>query len=122
MNSNNGWLEVFLDDKYDKNIDDKLCSYDNLIDTNNSTKFYEEFIVPETNIETRFKNFKIKKFTFETNSANILVKYDDDLVYNYSTFKTQTTKKNEFNTKIVIEPYMKDEKKFTLPIATFTTI
>ena len=122
MNSNNGWLEVFLDDKYDKNIDDKLCSYDNLIDTNNSTKFYEEFIVPETNIETRFKNFKIKKFTFETNSANILVKYDDDLVYNYSTFKTQTTKKNEFNTKIVIEPYIKDEKKFTLPIATFTTI
>jgi hypothetical protein len=35
MNSNNGWLEMFLDDKYDKNIYDKYCLYNNFINTNN---------------------------------------------------------------------------------------
>ena len=47
---------------------------------------------------------------------------DDDLIYDYSCAKVETNKKNEFQNKIVIEPYIKDEKKFSLPIATFTTI
>ena len=122
MNSNCGWLEMFLDDKYDKPTYDKYCLYENVINTNKTNKFYEEFIVPETNIETRFKNFKIKKLIFETNCSSIQIKYDDDLIYNYANVKGQTTKKNEFMIKIVIEPYVQDNKKFSLPIATFTTI
>ena len=122
MNSNNGWLEMFLDDKYEKEIYDKYCLYENLIELNNTNKFYEEFIVPEINIETRFKNFKIKKLIFETNCNNVEIKYDDDFVYEYSNVKGEANKKNEFQTKIVIEPYVPDDKKFSLPIATFTTI
>ena len=93
-----------------------------MIELNNTNKFYEEFIVPEINIETRFKNFKIKKLIFETNCNNVEIKYDDDFVYEYSNVKGEANKKNEFQTKIVIEPYVPDDKKFSLPIATFTTI
>lgn len=88
MNSNNGWLEMFLDDKYDKNIYDKYCLYSNFINTNNENKYYEEFNMPEANIETRFKNFKVTKFTLETNNPNIGIKYDDNIVYNYSKIET----------------------------------
>ena len=125
MNSNNGWLEVFLDDKYDKQTYDKFCLYENLVETNEMNKYYEEFIVPQMNIETRFKNFKVKKLVLETNSNNIYIKYDDDKIYcqpNQNILKKGTTKKNEFQTQIVFEPYILDEKKFSLPIATFTTI
>ena len=125
MNSNNGWLEVFLDDKYDKQTYDKFCLYENLIETNEMNKYYEEFIVPQMNIETRFKNFKVKKLVLETNSNNIYIKYDDDKIYcqpNQNILKKGTIKKNEFQTQIVFEPYILDEKKFSLPIATFTTI
>ena len=125
MNSNNGWLEVFLDDKYDKQTYDKFCLYENLIETNEMNKYYEEFIVPQINIETRFKNFKVKKLVLETNSNNIYIKYDDDKIYcqpNQNILKKGTMKKNEFQTQIVFEPYILDEKKFSLPIATFTTI
>jgi hypothetical protein len=123
MNSNNGWLETFLDDRYDKKTYEQYCLYENLVETNEMNKFYEEFIIPETNIETRFKNFKVKKLVLETNCTNIEIKYDDDKIYDYSTTMTRTTnKKNEFHTKIVFEPYYLDEKKLSLPIATFTTI
>ena len=125
MNSNNGWLEVFLDDRYDKKIYDKFCLYENLVDTNEMNKYYEEFIVPQINIETRFKNFKVQKLVLETNANYIDIKYDDDKIYNKPTpniTKKGTFKKNEFQTKIVFEPYILDEKKFSLPIATFTTI
>ena len=125
MNSNNGWLEVFLDDKYDKKIYDQFCLYENLVDINETNKYYEEFIVPQLNIETRFKNFKVKKLVLETNSNHIDIKFDDDKIYckpNQNILKKGSTKKNEFQTKIVFEPYILDEKKFSLPIATFTTI
>ena len=124
MNSNNGWLEVFLDDKYDKQTYDQFCLYENLVDINEKNKYYEEFIVPQLNIETRFKNFKVQKLVLETNSNNIDIKYDDDKIYCQpnNILRKGTTKKNEFQTKIVFEPYILDEKKFSLPIATFTTI
>ena len=124
MNSNNGWLEVFLDDKYDKQTYDKFCLYENLVETNKMNKYYEEFIVPQINIETRFKNFKVKKLVLETNSNNIYIKYDDKIYCqpNQNILKKGTIKKNEFQTQIVFEPYILDEKKFSLPIATFTTI
>jgi hypothetical protein len=125
MNSNNGWLEVFLDDKFDKKTYDKFCLYENLVDTNEINKYYEEFIIPEMNIETRFKNFKVQKLVLETNSNSIQIIYDDDKMFGLATpnfTKKPTLKKNEFLNKIVFEPYILDDKKFSLPIATFTTI
>ena len=124
MNSNNGWLEMFLDDKYDKATYEKYCLYNNFINTNNENKYYEEFNMPETNIETRFKNFKVKKFVLETNSANIGIKYDDQFTYDYAKLETPggNKKSNEFKIKIIIEPYTINGNKYTLPIATFTTI
>ena len=123
MNSNNGWLEIFLDDKYDKAIYDKYCLYDNFINTNNENKFYEEFNLAETNIETRFKNFKVKKFILETSNANIKVKYDDNLIYDYTKVETTGNKKSiEYKAKFVIEPYTINENKYSLPVATFTTM
>ena len=124
MNSNNGWLEMFLDDKYDKTIYDNFCLYNNFINTNNENKYYEEFNMPETNIETRFKNYKVKKFVLETNNANIGIKYDDNCIYDYSKIETagNNKKSNSYKIKIIVEPYLVKEKKYTLPIATFTTI
>ena len=124
MNSNNNWLEMFLDDKYDKTIYDQYCLYNNFINTNNENKYYEEFNMPETNIETRFKNFKIKKFVLETNNANIGVKYDDNFVYNYTNVETAGNDKkgSQFKISFTVEPYCVNENKYSLPIATFTTI
>jgi hypothetical protein len=122
-NSNNGWMEIFLDDKYDKATYDKYCLYENFINTNNENKYYEEFNMPETNIETRFKNFKVKKFILETSNANIRVKYDDNLVYDYTKVDTAGNKKSiEYRAKFVIEPYTINDNKYSLPVATFTSI
>ena len=122
-NSNNGWMEIFLDDKYDKATYDKYCLYENFINTNNENKYYEEFNMPETNIETRFKNFKAKKFILETSNANIRVKYDDNLIYDYTKVDTAGNKKSiEYRAKFVIEPYTINDNKYSLPVATFTSI
>ena len=69
MTSNNGWLELFLDDKYNKNEVDKFCNFNSYIKLNNKTKYYEEFNNPRTEIENRFRNYKIKKMFIETNSV-----------------------------------------------------
>ena len=123
MNSNNGGLEMFLDDKYEKEIYDKYCLYDNFINTNNENKYYEEFNMPESNIETRFKNYKVKKFVLETNNPNIRIKYDDAFDYDYSKIETGgANKKNEARFKLTLEPYVVGENKYCLPIATFITI
>ena len=123
MNSNNGWMEMFLDDKYDKNTYDSYCLYNNFINTNNENKYYEEFNMPETNIETRFKNYKVKKFVLETNNANICIKYDDSNVYDYTKIETAGGgKKSDFRIRFTIEPYTVNENKYCLPVATFTTI
>ena len=121
MNSNNGWLEMFLDENYDKNTYDKFCKYNNFIETNNENKYYEELNNPENTIETRFKNFKFIKFTLETSSPNINIQYDDNIKYEYNNIKTDGNNKN-FNIKFVIEPYLINGKKYCLPLATFTTI
>ena len=123
MNSNNGWMEMFLDEKYDKDTYEKYCLYNNFVNTNNENKYYEEFNMPETSIETRFKNFKVKKFILETSNANIGIKYDDNIVYDYSKVDTSGNKKSiEYKVKFVIEPYTINNNKYSLPVATFTTI
>ena len=125
MTSNQGWLEMFLDDKYDKATYNKYCLFNNFIDNNISTKYYEELNMPESNIETRFKNFKVKQFVLETNCTNLAIKYDDNLVYDYSEMQqpnNNNKKTNEYKIKIVIEPYLINDVNYKLPVATFTTI
>ena len=50
----------------------------------------------------------------------MMIKFIVNLIKIY--LKKEQQKKNEFQTQIVFEPYILDEKKFSLPIATFTTI
>ncbi len=120
MTSNNGWLELFLDDKYNKSEVDKFCNYNSFIKINNETKYYEEFNLSETEIENRFRHYKIKKLCIETGSKNVIIKYDDKYIYEYKN-KVKLDKKGD-QININIEPFLVDYKNFQLPIATFTTI
>ena len=126
MNSNNGWLEMFLDDKYDIEEVDKFCNFQNFLQYNKESKFYDEFNMPQTDIESRFKNYKIKSILIESNSPTIIIRCDDYMDINFSdkidmgTISKNNT--NELKLKIKIEPYLVNEKRYSIPIATFTTI
>ena len=125
MNSNNGWLEMFLDDKYDFNEAEKFVNFNNFLDNNKKTRFYEELNMPQTDIESRYKNYKIKSVLIESNSPSILIRVDDydDISY-YEKIDLTTNKKNsgELKLKIKIEPYQVNDENYTLPVATFITI
>ena len=124
MTSNNGWLEMFLDDKYNKEEINKLCSYNSFIKLNTQTKFFEEFVMPKTEIENKFKNYKIKKIIIETNSSDLSIKYDDNFVFEYKDKfdLSKKTKKDTYQVNISIEPLLIQNEPFKVPIATFTTI
>ena len=127
MTSNNGWLELFLDDKYNKDEIDKLCNYNAFIELNTKTKFYEEFVNPKTEIENKFKNYKTKKILIETNSQNLIIKYDDNNILEYKNNYdfNQKIKKDNYLVKINIEHALINDNKDTplkIPVATFTTI
>ena len=126
MNSNNGWLEMFLDDKYDIQEVDRFCNFQNFLQDNKETRFYEEFSMPQTDIESRFKNYKIKNIVIESNSPTIIIRCDDYVDINYGeTIKLEEINKNnntELKLKIKIEPYLVNEQRYSIPIATFTTI
>ena len=83
MNSNNGWLEMFLDDKYDITENEKILNFSSFLEKNKETRFYQENNMPQTDIETRYKNYKVKNILIESNSPNISIKCDDyeDLEY-----------------------------------------
>ena len=125
MNSNNGWLEMFLDDKYEIKETNKFINFQNFLENNKESHYYEEFNMPQTDIETRFKNYKIKSVLIESNSPSIIIRVDDyeDLNY-YDKIDLTTNKKNsnELKLKIKIEAFEVNEEKYSLPIATFTTI
>ena len=126
MTSNNGWLELFLDDKYNKEEVEKFCNYNSFINLNNETKYYEEFNMPKTEIENRFKNYKIRRLIIETNSPNIIIKYDDNHIFEYKDKfdknDLRKSKKGSYVININIEPFLIDNKNFKIPIGTFTTI
>ena len=125
MNSNNGWLEMFLDDKYDINEAEKFVNFQSFLENNKKSKYYEEFNMPQTDIETRYKNYKVKNILIESNSPSIIIRVDDYENLNYfEKIDLTTNKKNsgELKLKIKIEPYMVNDEKYTLPIATFVTI
>ena len=126
MKSNNGWLELFLNDKYNKNEVEKFCNYGSFIKLNNETKYYEEFNMPKSEIENKFKNYKILKLFIETNSPNIMIKYDDNNKFEYKDkFELKRAKKDLYQVNITIEPLSLGSginSSFKLPVATFTTI
>ena len=126
MSSNNGWLELFLNDKFNKAEVEKFCNYSSFIKLNNETKYYEEFNMPKTEIENRFKNYKIVKLFIETNSPNLIIKYDDNYNFEYKDkFELKKVKKDLFQINIAIEPFMlgtNNNINYKLPVATFTTI
>ena len=126
MISNKGWLEMFLDDKYDIVEVDKYCNFQQFLEYNKESKFYNEFNLPTTDIESRFKNYKIKNIIIESNSPNIIIRCDDYVDINY-TEKIEMKALNKANSndlklKIEIEPFRVNNKKYSIPIATFTTI
>ena len=121
MTSNNGWLELFLDDKYNKDEVDKFCNYNSYIKLNNETKYFEEFNMERTEIENKFRNYKVKKMFIETNSPNIVIKYDDKYILEYKD-KYELKKAKEYQINISIEPFLIDDKNYKIPFATFTTI
>jgi hypothetical protein len=113
MTSNNNWLELFLKENFDKNQIDKYCNYNSFIKNSIEGKYYEEFNVPQMDLETIFKNYKVKKMILKGNKSSLQIKYDDNIDYNYSQFISN--EKNE----IIIEPYIINNEKVTIPIATF---
>ena len=125
MNSNNGWLEMFLDDKYDPIENEKILNFSSFLQKNKETRFYEENNIPQTDLETRYKNYKVKEILIESNSPNIVIKCDDyeDIEY-YEKIDLTTNKKNnnELKLKIKIEAFKVNDKKYTLPVATFVSI
>ena len=125
MTSNNGWLEMFLDDKYDIEEADKFCNFQNFLQYNKESKFYEEFNMPQTDIESRFKNYKIKSIIIESNSPTVIIRCDDYMDINFSEkvdLGAITKNNSELKLKIKIEPYLVNEQRYSIPIATFTTI
>ena len=122
MVSNKGWLEMFLDDKYDIAEVDKFCNFQQFLEGNKESKFYDEFNLPTTDIESRFKNYKIKDIVIESNSPTMIIRCDDYVDINYTEKIEIDTKSNELNLKIKIEPFCVNDKRYSVPIATFTTI
>ena len=124
MNSNNDWLEMFLNDNYNKAETEKYCNYKEFLKLNNKTNYFEEYNTTETNLETIFKNYKIKKIIIETNSPDLLIKYDDNYVFEYKNkidFKAKKNKK-DYYARITIKHSVLNRNKFKLPVGTFTTI
>ena len=122
MVSNKGWLEMFLDDKYDIAEVDKFCNFQQFLEGNKESKFYDEFNLPTTDIESRFKNYKIKDIVIESNSPTMIIRCDDYVDINYTEKIEIDTNSSELNLKIKIEPFCVNDKRYSIPIATFTTI
>ena len=122
MVSNKGWLEMFLDDKYDIAEVDKFCNFQQFLEYNKESKFYDEFNLPTTDIESRFKNYKIKDIIIESNSPTMIIRCDDYVDINYTEKIEMDQNSSELNLKIKIEPFCVNDKRYSIPIATFTTI
>ena len=123
--SNNGWLEMFIDDKYNFEQTDKFCIFKNFLQLNKETKYYDEFNIPQTELESRFQNYKVKSLLIESNSPKMKIKYDDDYEINLENkIDFGNLKKNatDLKLKIKIEPYEINDERYSIPIATFVTI
>ena len=116
MSSNNGWLELFLKENYDKKEINKYCNYSSFIKNSVEGKYYEEFNVPQMDLETIFKNYKVKKVILEGWKNDIQIKYDDNIIYDCSKFISNEKK------DIIISFYERNHEKVTIPVATFISL
>ncbi len=116
MSSNNGWLELFLKENYDKKEINKYCNYSSFIKNSVEGKYYEEFNVPQMDLETIFKNYKVKKIILEGWKNDIQIKYDDNIIYDCSKFISNEKK------DIIISFYERNHEKVTIPVATFISL
>ncbi len=122
MQSNPDWIEVFLNDKYDKSEVDKYCNYSSFIINNKHNKYYEEFNIPQTNFQPIFKNFKVKKLELSINKPTLQIKYDDNQIFNYQDNIKDEPKNKNFKIDILISKLEKDNEIQKIPIATFISI
>ena len=74
---------MFLDDKYDFNEAEKFINFNSFLENNKQTRYYEELNMPQTDIETRYKNYKINSILIESNSPSILFRCVDYYDVNY---------------------------------------
>ena len=79
---------------------------------------------PKTEIENKFKNYKTKKILIETNSQNLIIKYDDNNILEYKNNYdfNQKIKKDNYLVKINIEQALINDNKdipLKIPVATF---
>ena len=116
MSSNNGWLELFLKENYDKKEINKYCNYSSFIKNSVEGKYYEEFNVPQMDLETIFKNYKVKKIILEGWKNDIQIKYDDNIIYDCSKFISNEKK------DITISFFERNHEKVTIPVATFISL
>ena len=120
--SNNGWLEMFLDNNYDFEQADKICNFQSFLRLNKESKFYEEYNLPQVELESRFQNYKVKNILIESNSPSIIIRCDDYVDINYGDKIDLGNGNGELKLKIKIEPYLVNEQRYSIPIATFITI
>jgi hypothetical protein len=113
---------MFLDDKYDIAEVDKFCNFQQFLEYNKESKFYDEFNLPTTDIESRFKNYKIKDIVIESNSPTMIIRCDDYVDINYTEKIEMDKNSSELNLQIKIEPFCVNDQRYSIPIATFTTI
>jgi hypothetical protein len=110
MRSNNGFLEVFICDNYSTDKDKLNKEYDH----RNKGKFYDEVNVPQMDLDTLYKNYKVKSMTIKTDKQDPICVINDE----------EKIKFWEMQGKVVINisHYEKEGKPMVIPIATFISI
>ena len=110
MRSNNGFLEVFICDSYSKDKDKLNKDYDN----RNKGKFYDEVNIPQMDLDTLYKNYKVKSIAIKTDKKDPLCVINDE----------EKIKFWEMQGKVIIDisQYEKEGKSIVIPIATFISI
>jgi hypothetical protein len=118
MSSNNGWLEMFVNDRYNKNEINTYCNYQTFLEVGNQGRFYEEFNVPQMDLKTMFKNYKVTNLQISTYSKNSIVIADD-----YERINIGANGDFILNSMINLNigEFIRDGEKMTIPIATFTS-
>ena len=99
-----------------------ISDFANFIKKNRETKFFEDSNLPQTDLESKFHNYKVTKLTFFTNYPPSLIRCDDNMDFNLPQLMNLDKDIDKVDIKIVIEPLLIQGKKFSIPIATFTTL
>ena len=117
MTSNNGWLEMFLTDRYTKEKVEKCCDYQEFLKKGNKMKFYEEFNVPQMDFKSLFRNYKVKSVEITITRGTPIVFGDDVDEINIG---SPMNEKGMFQFKI--EEYNRNGEKITVPVASFVSL